>query len=41
MVAALTTRLAVGEDPVSACELGAATATAAMLTSSTGPSTWR
>lgn len=37
MVAALTTRLAAGEDPVSACALGVATAAAAMLTPSTEP----
>ncbi|MGW9070548.1 PfkB family carbohydrate kinase, partial [Streptomyces yangpuensis] len=37
MVAALTTRPAAGEDPVSACALGVATAAAAMLTPSTEP----
>ncbi|WP_331738180.1 hexose kinase [Streptomyces sp. NBC_01276] len=37
MVAALTTRLAAGDDPVSACALGVATAAAAMLTPSTEP----
>ncbi|MFJ7779438.1 1-phosphofructokinase family hexose kinase [Streptomyces yangpuensis] len=37
MVAALTARLAAGEDPVSACALGVATAAAAMLTPSTEP----
>ncbi|MFJ6783333.1 1-phosphofructokinase family hexose kinase [Streptomyces yangpuensis] len=37
MVAALTTELAAGEDPVSACALGVATAAAAMLTPSTEP----
>ncbi|MFD7557393.1 1-phosphofructokinase family hexose kinase [Streptomyces sp. NPDC059835] len=37
MVAALTTQLASGEDPVSACALGVATAAAAMLTPSTEP----
>ncbi|MFC5782805.1 1-phosphofructokinase family hexose kinase [Streptomyces aureus] len=35
MVAALTTRLAAGEDPVSACALGVAVAAAAVLTPST------
>ncbi|MFJ3921743.1 1-phosphofructokinase family hexose kinase [Streptomyces sp. NPDC090022] len=37
MVAALTTQLAAGEDPVSACALGVATAAAAMLTPGTEP----
>ncbi|QES47074.1 1-phosphofructokinase [Streptomyces venezuelae] len=37
MVAAVTTQLAAGEDPVSACALGVATAAAAMLTPSTEP----
>ncbi|MFI1147722.1 1-phosphofructokinase family hexose kinase [Streptomyces sp. NPDC020817] len=37
MVAALVTRLAAGEDPVSACALGVAVAAAAMLTPSTEP----
>ncbi|MEU2832498.1 1-phosphofructokinase family hexose kinase [Streptomyces lavendulae] len=37
MVAALITQLAAGEDPVSACALGVATAAAAMLTPSTEP----
>ncbi|MFB0631539.1 1-phosphofructokinase family hexose kinase [Streptomyces sp. AB3(2024)] len=37
MVAALTTQLAAGADPVSACALGVATAAAAMLTPSTEP----
>ncbi|WP_327412399.1 1-phosphofructokinase family hexose kinase [Streptomyces sp. NBC_01233] len=37
MVAALTTQLAAGDDPVSACALGVATAAAAMLTPSTEP----
>ncbi|TSB22877.1 1-phosphofructokinase family hexose kinase [Streptomyces benahoarensis] len=37
MVAALTTRLADGDDPVSACALGVAAAAASMLTPSTEP----
>ncbi|MER7467283.1 hexose kinase [Streptomyces sp. NPDC097981] len=37
MVAALAAQLAAGEDPVSACALGVATAAAAMLTPSTEP----
>ncbi|MFD6230347.1 1-phosphofructokinase family hexose kinase [Streptomyces sp. NPDC060232] len=37
MVAALTTQLAAGEDPVAACALGVATAAAAMLTPTTEP----
>ncbi|MFE0583180.1 1-phosphofructokinase family hexose kinase [Streptomyces sp. NPDC058874] len=37
MVAALTTELVAGADPVSACALGVATAAAAMLTPSTEP----
>ncbi|MFI8451418.1 1-phosphofructokinase family hexose kinase [Streptomyces erythrochromogenes] len=37
MVAALTTELAAGADPVRACALGVATAAAAMLTPSTEP----
>ncbi|MEU3906278.1 1-phosphofructokinase family hexose kinase [Streptomyces goshikiensis] len=37
MVAALTTQLAAGVDPVSACALGVAVAAAAMLTPSTEP----
>ncbi|MFF9056869.1 PfkB family carbohydrate kinase [Streptomyces erythrochromogenes] len=37
MVAALTTQLTAGADPVSACALGVATAATAMLTPSTEP----